>query len=460
MADEEDTLVRRRSRRSTAGNRMEAALAEMIVEEVPHEAEEDKDFIMAKDEDDVFESDFESTDEEAAQDFSEAGEKAVLDEDKRERKTVRSRVERAVASANARQRVTFNPQPQAASDVLSQAKTPKPKRRVSLGVAIDVETGEVMDSGAQRRSSRTHTMLNRTVTANRIKNAEERRASIIKKTKVKIRPPTQDELIARALDMEEGNTREHRDYLLHEEEKRKRARVVRASIQGPLLRWISRKEEIKVSVPQPPPPPQPARPTAYWYAQAAQPGATPTTTPYGQYVQGEGGSWAVWPTSQSQTQAGPSTQQQPSLYQGSSTPLAPTYTSAYYLPPQPLPLSVEQIETVTKNYVVQETDQVEDTPKPTWRETMQAMFGDHVDWEEVKVFVGKGRPLSRPVMKCPITGLPAPYLDPRTGVPYADVRAYQVLTGILNHEYVWNSTLGCYVGRVSGSEKADGAIQR
>ena len=65
-----------------------------------------------------------------------------------------------------------------------------------------------------------------------------------KKQKVKIKTPTQAELIARALDMEEGNTIEHREYLSIEEEKRKKARVVRKNVEGPLLRWISKVEHI------------------------------------------------------------------------------------------------------------------------------------------------------------------------------------------------------------------------
>ena len=70
---------------------------------------------------------------------------------------------------------------------------------------------------------------------------------------------TQKELIDRGLDMEEGNIEEHRNYLTLEEEKRKKARVVKLSVEGPLLRWISRKEEVTVLVqPSPPAPPAPA----------------------------------------------------------------------------------------------------------------------------------------------------------------------------------------------------------
>ena len=54
---------------------------------------------------------------------------------------------------------------------------------------------------------------------------------------------------------------------------------------------------------------------------------------------------------------------------------------------------------------------------------------------------------ARPKHICPITGKQAVYLDPRTGVPYADVRAFKVLTELLEHEYIWNAELGCYVGK-------------
>lgn len=59
---------------------------------------------------------------------------------------------------------------------------------------------------------------------------------------------------------------------------------------------------------------------------------------------------------------------------------------------------------------------------------------------------------------CPITGLKAKYLDPRTGVPYADLRAYRVLTDILDHKYIWSPSLKCYVGRVDpGAHTEDDA---
>lgn len=59
---------------------------------------------------------------------------------------------------------------------------------------------------------------------------------------------------------------------------------------------------------------------------------------------------------------------------------------------------------------------------------------------------------ARPLRTCPITGLAARYLDPRTNVPFASVAGFQTLTKILSHEYVWSESLGCYTapGNASG----------
>lgn len=54
---------------------------------------------------------------------------------------------------------------------------------------------------------------------------------------------------------------------------------------------------------------------------------------------------------------------------------------------------------------------------------------------------------ARPKERCPITGLAASYLDPRTGTPYANVYAFQEIGKVLQHEYVWNGEFGCYVGQ-------------
>ena len=198
---------------------------------------------------------------------------------------------------------------------------------------------------------------------------------------MKVPPPTQAELIARALDMEEGNIKEHKNYLTLEEEKRKKARLVREAVEGPLVRWVSKTEKVKVLV-DPPPVPTPAPtytpPPQYGYAYyvPAANGA-PSTPPYPPYPM----------MATAHVQSGVP----------GSAPTGAVYWP--YMPqhppiPQPAPQPIEEERTVCKNYVVHEVEQGDGAPRPLWKDTMAAMFGDHVQWEDMKVYTGKGRPLS------------------------------------------------------------------
>lgn len=174
--------------------------------------------------------------------------------------------------------------------------------------------------------------------------------------------------------MEEGNTEEHKNYLSIEEEKRRKARVVRASVQGPLLRWTSKTEEITVRVD---PPPLPVMHAQY-------------PPPYG----GAPGYSYVPPQYMPPHHASPSVPQlpfqqwppppPPAMYQTESPPQP-------YVPPPP-PQPVFRKEKAAKQYVVHELEQVEKATRPTWSSTMTAMFGDHADWENMRVYTTKGRP--------------------------------------------------------------------
>lgn len=79
----------------------------------------------------------------------------------------------------------------------------------------------------------------------------------------------------------------------------------------------------------------------------------------------------------------------------------PGSTSWYsYQPPTPpapekTTQTVEQVEKVTKCYVVHEIAQGNGAAKPGWADTMEAMFGDHVGWQDLKVYSGRNRPLGK-----------------------------------------------------------------
>jgi vacuolar protein sorting-associated protein 72 len=171
--------------------------------------------------------------------------------------------------------------------------------------------------------------------------------------------------------MEEGNVIQHRDYLMIEEEKRKRARVVRATVEGPLMRWVSKAEEVIVKEYLPPIPFQTPDPRNQYRDQPFDQATGPTqfVVNFHQNTQ-PSGSEPVQPSS---------------LYE--------SQIHQFHAPnPAPLP-PPERKERVEKNYVVVETQQSETAPLPTWKQTMEAMFGDHVKWDEVRVFTGKNRPL-------------------------------------------------------------------
>ncbi|KAF7312196.1 YL1-C domain-containing protein [Mycena indigotica] len=373
----EEPLTMRRSRRSTAGNRMQAAMAEMALEEVKDE--EDADFTNDNDEEDIFDDDFESTASEAE------SAPDIKDEEKRTRRATRTRWERAANAAHARNKATFQPEHKA-----SPPSSPPKTRQTRRGVSIS----EPATENKNRQSKRKHTVLSRTLTESRLKQSEEQRkaAQQAKKPRQQARMITQAELIARALDAEEGNIIEHRDYLKDEEEKRQRARVVRQVVKGPLVRWLSRTEDVQTLV----------------------------------------------------------------------NPYAPLPHSSTSIPPVP---TVVHVQKSSRNYVVHEQTQQPGSPpptnnrnadthnKPSWGSTMTAMFGAHVNWEEMQVYSGTDRPLTRPTPTCPITGRLARYCDPQTGVPFADLEAYQSLQRVLNHEFIWNSSLGAYVGHGAFSRR-------
>lgn len=91
-------------------------------------------------------------------------------------KTKRKNIDKTTAAAHARNKMTFNPdafetEGAGPSTPTQQDSAEKKKRRVSMGVAIDAETGEVVNT-AKRQSRRTHTMNNTTAMVSRLKDAE------------------------------------------------------------------------------------------------------------------------------------------------------------------------------------------------------------------------------------------------------------------------------------------------
>ncbi|RKP04716.1 YL1 nuclear protein C-terminal domain-containing protein, partial [Thamnocephalis sphaerospora] len=49
---------------------------------------------------------------------------------------------------------------------------------------------------------------------------------------------------------------------------------------------------------------------------------------------------------------------------------------------------------------------------------------------------------------CAVTGLPARYRDPHTGLPYADARAFSVIRRLAAGRFPWNGELGAYTSAI------------
>jgi YL1 nuclear protein len=261
------------------------------------------------------------------------------------------------------------------------------------------------------------------------------------------RRKTQAELITAALDMEEDNIKSHRDYLATEEERRKKARVVKPTTVGPKIRWRSRVEDVTVTVYEPAAPyyqsqrPSWSSPFAHTASSSVKSG-TPYQNPYAAPSTGQpssstssqypfvnaASSTQTMPTSSTAspkpaTQATPTNSQpynnqyyQYSYYtpqtqspQSPYQPYGPYYpyqqqAGQYTSPPQQRPhlqlhpqgqVARKATEKQAKSFVELLVNEERPQDKSTWRETMNALFGEHADWDNVRVYVGKNRPFGK-----------------------------------------------------------------
>lgn len=213
--------------------------------------------------------------------------------------------------------------------------------------------------------------------------------------------------------MEDGNVDEHRNYLSLEEEKRQRAKVVRTAVKGPLLRWVSRAEEVACgSSAQPSSIPLGAQATGSFYTMeegVSRYGWAYTGWAVGSANGSPDAPFALNPAVPASSVRGTEIHGAPSA--ASWPPIHPGFIPVLWPPPNsgpgvevvpsqiPQP-AVPRKEKVTRNYLIHELGQTEQTPWPTWKESMEAIFGNHVRWEDLRVYTGKGRPLGMASFSC------------------------------------------------------------
>ncbi|KAJ9475904.1 YL1_C domain-containing protein [Pseudozyma hubeiensis] len=72
-----------------------------------------------------------------------------------------------------------------------------------------------------------------------------------------------------------------------------------------------------------------------------------------------------------------------------------------------------------------------------WLDEYNTLFGSHCSWDSYPFVPSRNRPLKPRQSICPITGLPAIYKDPRTGIAYGNKEAYKVITKLLEGKWRW-----------------------
>ncbi|CDU24286.1 related to VPS72-component of the SWR1 complex, required for vacuolar protein sorting [Sporisorium scitamineum] len=86
-----------------------------------------------------------------------------------------------------------------------------------------------------------------------------------------------------------------------------------------------------------------------------------------------------------------------------------------------------------------------------WLDEFNALLGTHCTWDSYPFVPSRNRPLKPRQSICPITGLPAIYKDPRTGIAYANAYAYKVIGKLLEGRFVWSG--GHYEEERGGGEE-------
>lgn len=76
----------------------------------------------------------------------------------------------------------------------------------------------------------------------------------------------------------------------------------------------------------------------------------------------------------------------------------------------------------------------------TWVDEYKAILGSHCQWDRYILVPARNRPLRPRQSTCVITGLPARYKDPVTGIPYASAKAYKILKEVVRGDFVWSKS--------------------
>ncbi|GAC76314.1 hypothetical protein PANT_20c00056 [Moesziomyces antarcticus T-34] len=496
-----DLMVTSRSKRSTAGNRLKALLdQELEKDEVFAEVENDVDFEANEHDDgvDIVDSDFDrdsDDDARAGVDDDSAGEREIEAQEKADKQKRRATA-RAVGIVKRPAPVRAPPEPKRRR--ISFA----PQESTSRSSPSSTRAGSADSPAGRRSSARTATVQSKLQVETRLEEATQRKAAqpvrVVQKKKESL---TQDALIAEALEVEEENRESLRRFLEQEEERRAKQRQRKERITGPFVRWVSVGLKTRV-VEDVTPQKVRAEDAGASKKSAEQPGTMTATQPSAVQEGVEGESSAPDPAAVAHGHAAASSQgaqddaqataksEEPATAvrsapaastsgvdpRGTSAPSPAHHSEASKTSPasnlaSSSSLTLDPVLAARAETLLQRTSTSTHAPSSApsasdsgwekqartllsvermpedweWLDEFNALLGTHCNWESYPFVPHRNRPLRPRQSVCPITGLPAIYKDPRTGIPYATAHAYAVITKVIQQKFRWsNASWGIY----------------
>ncbi|MCJ1399084.1 hypothetical protein MMC11_002286 [Xylographa trunciseda] len=491
--DEEDdeiqveSLVAGRSKRVTAGNRLSSLLEKEADDELEllfaeDEEEEDVEF-AGEDGDDASDAQLDSSSDDEDQGPAAAGddlegEKELEKQDKAERQKKRKALEIYKRPPALKNKVKVDPT--APSGPVTPATRPKKKSERVSWLPTPTE-------GPVRSSSRKQTVQNKEVVHQRMQESEKRRrrqisvmeAAAKRKEVSKAKVMTQADRMAEAARTEKRNAKslnkwEETELKRIEEQKARLAALHNRQLQGPVTTWWSGQSkwvdgrlvavgaknlnsenestiQIGESVGRPALQSTSVRMDSGDHQDVAMTGATPMFELQAPAISLDTVP-AAMPPPASQIFSAP-VQAAPGFLDGIH----------YYasLPPN------QQSETgPSLGHQVGQVEQFQAAPQTpmsiTEYSTRNLVILENIDGNATRppelhnhILLRKKtlKPQKATHELCAITGHPARFRDPRTGLPYANTYAYKEIQKLCNGGSRWSSLLGCYVGPVASAAR-------
>jgi vacuolar protein sorting-associated protein 72 len=408
---------------------------------------EDVDFEQREDVEDVVDSDFDLSSDQGDEDDEEAGERELEEQEKAARKASR-------VAAQQKTKVAFVRKAPATS-ATAVKRTPS---NVNAAAAAQ----------QQRASKRAATMQVADAVQARLqqdmqKRAEMTRVATPKRKKVRL---SQADLIAEALEMEDLNRESLKAFFEREEQRRERdRRKSKKRMEGPFLRWRSVAVN-RVSGQQ-----RHAIEVLDERTGMTKPQQSLTLDPV--FAAREAAVQERKRLTAASSIAGADSkaeQLKDDMHSRTSTSTSDLITAPQNAAPEETPQEdVTMQETSTLTVVTDGEEQKAETPEARatgastetdpmkeewesrayvsihdlpastpWPVLFGHVLGTHVDWSRYAIVPARNRPLRPRQSVCPITGLPAVYPDPRTGIAFANLEAYVNITKLLDGAYRWS----------------------